>query len=367
MKILVVQDYLRSGGTERQSVLLATAFAQAGHDTHLVTFRPGGALQPESSTVGLTLHSLQRRDSKLDWWAPGLIRHAKTLAPNIVLCMGRMANSYGGSLQKALPGAAVISTLRTGKSLPWAFRRSLRLTRHIIANSRAAQDHLIAEHDIKADHISVIANALVFAPDDDASDSNTREQFRQKQGATPRDHVLLCVAMFRPEKNQIALIEMASRLPVDFPFQLWLAGEGSALAACRKKTTDLELNDRVKFLGWLTDPRPLYAAADLAVHASKRESLSNFLIEAQAHGLPAVACVARGIDETFIDGESGHLIPQGDLDRFADTVTSICQDSEKLRAMGARGRENAIAQFSSEAQFKAHLDLFKKISSLDTA
>ncbi len=33
MKILIVQDYLRSGGTERQSVLLANAFAAAGHAT----------------------------------------------------------------------------------------------------------------------------------------------------------------------------------------------------------------------------------------------------------------------------------------------------------------------------------------------
>ncbi|MEJ6733596.1 MAG: glycosyltransferase family 4 protein [Opitutaceae bacterium] len=366
MKILVVQDYLRSGGTERQSVLLATAFAQAGHDTHLVTFRPGGALQPEKATSGLTLTSLQRRDSKLDWWAPGLIRHAGSIAPDIVLCMGRMANSYGGSLQKALPKAAIISTLRTGKSLPWTFRRSLRRTRHVIANSRAAHDHLTAEHKIASDHISVIANALVFGPTDEPTDSNARALLRQKHGATAQDHVLLCVAMFRPEKNQIALVEMASRLPTDFPYQLWLAGEGSALNACRKKANELSLNDRVKFLGWLNDPRPLYAAADLAVHASKRESLSNFLIEAQAHGLPAVACVARGIDETFIDGESGHLIPAGDMDTFSKTVTAVCQNPKILRAMGERGRENALAQFSSDAQIKAHLDLFLKLASLDS-
>ena len=44
MKILIVQDYLRSGGTERQSILLANAFTAAGHPTTLLTFRPGGAL-----------------------------------------------------------------------------------------------------------------------------------------------------------------------------------------------------------------------------------------------------------------------------------------------------------------------------------
>ncbi|MFM9032031.1 MAG: hypothetical protein ACKOTF_15425 [Opitutaceae bacterium] len=49
MKILILQDFLRSGGTERQCVLLANAFAAAGQEVTLVTFRPGGAL---AGTVG---------------------------------------------------------------------------------------------------------------------------------------------------------------------------------------------------------------------------------------------------------------------------------------------------------------------------
>ena len=44
MKILIVQDYLRSGGTERQTILLANAFAKAEHDVTLITFRPSGPL-----------------------------------------------------------------------------------------------------------------------------------------------------------------------------------------------------------------------------------------------------------------------------------------------------------------------------------
>ncbi|MBC8041482.1 MAG: glycosyltransferase, partial [Opitutaceae bacterium] len=46
MKIRFVQDYLRSGGTERQTLLLAHAFRKAGHDTAVVLFRPGGTLYP---------------------------------------------------------------------------------------------------------------------------------------------------------------------------------------------------------------------------------------------------------------------------------------------------------------------------------
>jgi len=43
--------------------------------------------------------------------------------------MGRMANCYAGYIQQSCPAAAVIGTMRTGKPLPWLFRRSLRRVR----------------------------------------------------------------------------------------------------------------------------------------------------------------------------------------------------------------------------------------------
>src|SRR5580658_4449252 len=112
MKILIVQDYLRNGGTERQSVLLSQAFAAAGHSTTLLTFRPGGKLAPVSaSPPAQFLHrSLQPFDFHLDWFAPRLLRTAAKLEPEIVLCMGRMANGYAGGLQSRLPGAALVAT-----------------------------------------------------------------------------------------------------------------------------------------------------------------------------------------------------------------------------------------------------------------
>src|SRR5687768_14502309 len=114
MKILVIQDYLRSGGTERQSILLANAFAAAGHETTLLSFRPGGAL---ASTVASTVKriALQPVDVGLDWFAPGLAASAESAAPDVVLCMGRMANCYAGGLKRRLRTTAVISTMRTGK------------------------------------------------------------------------------------------------------------------------------------------------------------------------------------------------------------------------------------------------------------
>lgn len=357
MKILIVQDHLRSGGTERQSVLLANAFAAAGHRTTLLTFRPGGPLAPTVSPR-VTHRSLQRFDTRLDWFAPGLTMVTERHPADIILCMGRMANCYAGFLVQAAqdraPRPAVIATMRTGKSLPWLFRRSLHLARHVVANSRAAKAVLQQTLRLPGDKITVIHNSLVFTERSQARDAGLRRQ----HGADEKTCVLLDVAMFRPEKNQRELIAIAAGLPADFPWQLWLAGAGPAQRGCERLATSLGVDSKVKFLGLVRDPAPLYAAADVAVHASRSESLSNFLIEAQAHGLPAVAYAAQGIDECMLPGDTGAVITPGDHDAFRRAIRHYASPDPARRD---RARTFARTTFDPHRQVQAYLDLFARL------
>lgn len=356
MKILIIQDRLRSGGTERQSVLLANAFSQAGHATTLLTFRPGGVLASTVST-DVTQIALQFIDLHCDWFAPGLKRHVARIAPDIILCMGRMANCYGGSLAKTAPqGRAVIGTMRTGKPLPALFRRSLQRVTHVVSNSRAAGDCLVNQYGVPPAKIDVIANSLVFP---ETPGESVRQKLRTEQGATADTTVLLDVAMFRPEKNQRELIAIAAGLPADFPWQLWLVGDGSALPACRRLAHELGVNDRVKFFGLQRDPAPWYAAADLAVHASSSESLSNFLIEAQAHGLPAVAYAAQGVDECFLSGDTGMAVPPGEQAAFRDAIHQLAPPDPERQD---RARTFARTTFDPKLQVQAYLDLFARLT-----
>ena len=359
MKIIVIQDYLRSGGTERQSLLLAGAFT-AGHEVNLLTFRPGGPLSATASPA-ITRRALQPFDTGLDWFAPGLTRAVAAIAPDVVLCMGRMANCYAGRLQQKFPTIAVVATMRTGKRLPALFRRSLRRVRHIVANSREAKLNLVAQHGLPDGKISVIYNSLVFGGD---SDLARNAAWRARYRAGPGTVVLVCVAMFRPEKNQRELIEIAATLPEKPDWQLWLAGDGPARGACERLVTERGLGARVKFLGFLRDPSAVLSAADVAVHASGSESLSNFVIEAQAHGLPAVVCAAQGISECLLPGQTGWVLPAGDRAGFAARLQPLLADEKFRRACGARARGFARAQFEPGQQARAYLDLFAQLVEL---
>lgn len=357
MKILIIQDYLRSGGTERQSVLMATAFAKAGHEITLLTFRPRGILELDAEQQPFAFRSLQSFDTGLDWFAPGLLRAAEEAAPDLVLCMGRMANCYASFIAKRVPKAAVICTMRTGKSLPSLFVRSLRHCQHVVANSHVAKRVLTDRHDIPSHKITVIHNPVLRFSD---KDSPRNHALRRFHGANPSTVVLLNVAMFRPEKNQRELIEICAKLPGYLDWQLWLAGEGPAQKKCERLAHDLGLGARVKFLGYQSDPAPLYLAADIALLASQSESLSNFLIESQLHGLPAVAYDIVGVGECFAPDTSGNLIPNKDQPAFIAALDRLIREPAHRKRFSDQARRHAEAHFVQDHQIAAHLNLFRE-------
>jgi glycosyltransferase involved in cell wall biosynthesis len=357
MKILVVQDYLRSGGTERQAILLTRAFAAAGHPATLLTFRPGGAL---AATLAGVLHQpLTTIDLHLDWLAPGLLRAVAALAPDVVLCMGRMANCHAGFIQRRFPSVTVVGTMRTGKPLPLLFRRSLRRVRHVVANSHAARQRIIETLALPPGKITVIHNSLVFPA---AAELAPNVTLRTEQGAGTGTLVLLCVAMFRRRKNQRELVEIAAGLPPDLDWQLWFVGDGETRGECEQLVQARHLQLRVKFLGWQPDPSPLYLAADIAVHASRSESLSNFVIEAQAHGLPAVAYEAQGIAECCVPGETGFVIPCGDQAAFRGAIERLARSTPAERqARSNQARAHAATSFDPQQHARDYLELFSRL------
>jgi glycosyltransferase involved in cell wall biosynthesis len=359
MKILIVQDYLRSGGTERHSLFMAAAFARAGHEVTLLTFRPRGLLEVDGEQQPFAFRSLQRFDTGLDWFAPGLLRAAGDAMPALVLCMGRMANCYAGFIARRLPRAAVVCTMRTGKDLPYLFVRSLRLCRHIVANSHVAKRVLTDQYDLPSPKITVIHNPVLRFTDDTAPRNLA---LRRYHGANPSTAVLLNVAMFRPGKNQRELIELCARLPGYLDWQLWLAGEGETRKKCARVAHDLGLGARVKFLGYQPDPTPLYHAADIAVLASQTESLSNFLIETQLHGVPAVAYDVVGVGECFAPDRSGFLIANRDQAGFISALDRLIREPALRQRFSAQGRRHARAHFVPEHQVQAHLNLFRELA-----
>ena len=293
MRVVVLQDFLRAGGTERQSVCLCRDFASAGTNATLITLRPGGRLESLAREHQVENLALTKVDLKLNFLALGLSRCLAEQRPDVVLCMGRVANAYAGHLQRKLPGVAVVGSLRTGKRIPWLNLRNFRQLPAIVVNTNWWRTALV-DLGLEERRIHVIPNGLGFDWDLDALESS-RMAIRARLGTFTNEVVLVNVAGFRPGKRHEELLRILVDLPQDLNWRLWLVGDGPRHQAARKLARTLGLESRVHFAGHVADPFAYLAGADVAVSVSVEDALPNFLVEAQTLGLPVVARSFRGV------------------------------------------------------------------------
>ena len=77
------------------------------------------------------------------------------------------------------------------------------------------------------------------------------------------------------------------------------------------------------------------------------------VVEAMAASRPVVASAIGGTDEAVVEGETGLLVPAGDAAALAGAVARIAGDGELSAAMGAAGRERALAAFTATGMVRA--------------
>lgn len=362
MRIQILQDKLRVGGTERQSLYLARVFREAGHEAELLVFEPGGHLATEENLSGLAVSWLQKRASGLPLWAPGLLKQLKSRSPDVVLCMGRTANSYAGFVQRALRRSAVVGTLRTGKAVFPLHHWSMGQVRAVLVNSNWWKRRLL-ERNFPAERIHVVHNALLLERAE-GERLALRRRMRSEYGIGENCCILLNVATFRPGKRHRDLLQIVGRLRREQPeldWRLWLVGDGAEYRRCKRWAARNGLGTRIRFFHFQKDPFPYYAAADLAVSASREDSLPNFLIEAQASRLPLVAYDCRGVKETCRKGKTGHVPAPGDEEGFVRALAELIGNREKRERWAERAPAFARKRFARHPQALSTLQFLERL------
>ncbi len=149
---------------------------------------------------------------------------------------------------------------------------------------------------------------------------------------------LLTVAMMR-EGDKLAsyriLAAALERLP-HLPWTLDIVGDGEARDEIARLFSPLA--QRVRFHGQVESKAALaalYEAADLFVWPAVNEAYGMVLLEAQALGCAVVAGAYGGVASVVRDGETGRLTSPGDVTAFADALSDLLRDRERLRGLGA--------------------------------
>jgi glycosyltransferase involved in cell wall biosynthesis len=180
--------------------------------------------------------------------------------------------------------------------------------------------------------------------------------------------ILYAPARVTPEKGQLEVLEVASRLKqggvaptvifagrVDSPvFQAYL----------ERVAADRGLSDSVRFLGQLSldEYRDWYCLADVLVLPTRHsEGMPRTLIESQAMKVPPVVYDIGGTSEGLRDRETGFVVRRGDLDAMSASVERLITDRELRRSMGEAGRRFVERAFSLDAFARRHEDFYMSI------
>jgi glycosyltransferase involved in cell wall biosynthesis len=114
----------------------------------------------------------------------------------------------------------------------------------------------------------------------------------------------------------------------------------------------------VAWLARVADVREVWRRAAIAVLPATGEGLPKALLEAASCARPMVAADAPGCREIVRDGETGLLVPPGDIEALADALARLAADPARRRAMGAAARALVEREFGDERVARDTLTLY---------
>ncbi len=144
--------------------------------------------------------------------------------------------------------------------------------------------------------------------------------------------------------------------------QLLIIGEGSFKDKLEKLVKELNINDKVTFLGKIDHSEIVkyYNKISIFVCPSIRESFGVSIIEASSCQLPVIGNNVGGIKEVIKDGKTGYLIDTSDTTLLADTIQKFILNDKLIKNFGLNGRKFVMENFewkSNVKQLISHYEL----------
>lgn len=342
MKISVLIHSVLTGGAERLAVSAANWWSRAGHDVSLVTF------EDANNDAFQVREQVSRRHLKVPPFARGLA--LKNAARALALRQLLVYERPNACVAFASIPSAVLGVARTGLKLKAIGRLENhpphlltdRVRNTVMWNAFRNLDVVVAQTERSANWALTQAPGLrvvaipnpAFYPLVDA-----RPRLDPAAAFLPDKKIVLAVGRLEKQKRFDRLIEAFSQATADkSDWVLAILGEGPLRDELYALSSRLKCQDRIKLLGKAGNMGDWYAAASIFALSSDFEGFPNALVEALAHGVPAVAVDCEtGPREILRDGMDGFLSAPT-VDAMAEKLTNLMSQEPILKRFG----QNAI-------------------------
>jgi glycosyltransferase involved in cell wall biosynthesis len=195
----------------------------------------------------------------------------------------------------------------------------------VIAVSPSTRDELLAA-GMRADDVHLVPNGV------------DHERYCPNGRPPASPPFVLSLGRVEAYKYVDRVVEAVAGIP---GLRLVVAGRGTALPALERRVAELRVEDRVDLRGFVSEDEKIALYREATVHAiaSDKEGWGITVIEAAACGTPTVATAVPGLRDAVRDGETGILVPSGDVAAMRAAIERVWHDEPLRGRLSSAGRE----------------------------
>jgi N-acetyl-alpha-D-glucosaminyl L-malate synthase BshA len=206
--------------------------------------------------------------------------------------------------------------------------------------------------------IDVIPNFIKIPAELEDIDRSLRSRYAED------DEFILChVSNFRKVKRVEDVLKVFKKVNEVKPSHLLLVGDGPERYKLEELCRELQLCDRVNFLGKVRDTQHVVEIADTFLLPSETESFGLAALEAMAVGVPVISSNTGGIPEVNLHGVTGFLSDVGDVEDMAKNTLEIFKNHETLQQF-RRNAQNRAKEFDLDSIVKQYEAVYNSLLEL---
>ena len=169
-------------------------------------------------------------------------------------------------------------------------------------------------------------------------------------------HTLIMVARFAPAKDQKTIIRSLTLLDKDV--HAIFVGDGPLINDCKLLAKELNINDRVHFVGEQTNIPTWLAKADIGIQSSIWEGFGLTAVEMMAAGLPVIASDVEGLKQVVEN--AGILFPCGDENNLAKHINRLIHDKDYYNFIRQKCLERSTF-YDIEKMLRSYMEIYTEI------
>ena len=263
---------------------------------------------------------------------------------DIIHAHGKGAGIYARLAKIFIPKTYLVYTLHGlhianyTKSMKYFYiflERVLGKLTNLIINVSIGEKQVCLDNKLfNASKSTVIYNAI----ENDENNYPAKDELRRKLNLPIDRFLILSVIRFNPQKNIMAMLEIAQKVSADKNFIFIILGDGEEKSIVEKKISASKI-DNVKLLGYQKNVNEYLLASDLFLSTSLWEGLPYSLIEATRAGIPIVASDVIGNNEVVFDKHNGYLFQVDDIDSAAQLLKGLRDSNKTLETFGQNSKK----------------------------